>query len=181
MSTSEEVVALYAEAAVAVAVQQGSLDALCEDAHLVNECLTSAPETMVRLMMPSLSSVDKEMVLSAAFKNNISPLAMELIKMLVKRGRIGLLTCLENAIKKERDRLEEVTAVTVTSAIPLIASEVVAIEHKIRESFGQTNRIRYTTDTTLIAGYRIVTAERTIDCTVRSQLENLREQLIRSK
>jgi len=181
VSSAEEVVALYAEAAVAVAVKQGKLDVLCEDVHFINQCLSEAPELLVRLMMPSLSSNDKEHILLSVFKTNVSPLVMELMALLVRRGRIGLLAYLDDAVKKERDRFEEVTAITVTSAIPLCASEVETIEKKIHEAFGQTNRIRYATDRSLIAGYRIVTAERTIDCTVRSQLDSLREQLMRSK
>lgn len=178
MSSRAMVARRYAEAFIAVAQQQQVLDEACCDIKLISRSVVMAPELLMRLRMPSLSKTQKQKVLKRVVTGVVEPLTLQLIEVLVKRGRVDLLPEMSDAVQEERDRIDLVTKVTVSSAVLLGNDERDAVEQKVRKLFGPTARTTYSINASLIAGYKITTADRTIDCSVRSRLDHLKEQLL---
>lgn len=175
-----EVAAVYAEAFVATGLQQGVLDDICSDMDLIDDCFGRRPDLVVRLAMPSLSTTRKNAVLEKVFGPVVTPLTLRFMQLLVRRGRVRVLAQIAGAVRRERDRVEAVSTITVTSARPFADDEKKELEIKLRRQYGPACRIGYAVDASLVAGYRIAAAGHTADYSVRSGLALLRQQLMRA-
>ena len=178
MTGTAELTEIYAEALLASAAGHGLEKRVEEDAGLIAECLTAAPELHRRLCMPSVSRNEKLRVLKKVFDGHLCELTLRCMELLLKRGRASLLPQLHAAILRVRQRSAGVTEVEVTSAAALDERQRRLFEEKIGSEFGPACRISYSTDSGLIGGFTIRTPERLVDHSVRNSLEQLREQLL---
>jgi F-type H+-transporting ATPase subunit delta len=179
VSRSREVADVYAEAFFETAFKQRALDTVYEDLLLVKGCFQDSPLLLTRLCMPSLNRNERNAIVMSVFNGKIANLTMRLLNLLIQRGRTELLSSMYDAVMRVRDKHEQIIDVTVACTRPVTAEQKNIFEKKIKTRFGGNSRIVYTTDPTLIAGYRITTPENSLDFSVRSGLDKLRKQLLR--
>jgi F-type H+-transporting ATPase subunit delta len=168
----------YAEAFVDIAEKNSLLSSVRDDLLLVKQCFFEMPALLLRLRMPSLNGKQRYRIVEKAFGGSLHSLTMRLIGLVIRNGRIRLLTEMYNAFEKVCERRANIIDVKVTCARPVDAGQMAQFEAVVKRRFGAGSRITYATDLALIAGYCISTAENSVDCSVRSGLLQLRKQLL---
>jgi len=109
----------YAEAFLQVADASGETDVVVGQARSLLEIWSSSPELREALGSPILEVDAKKALLAKLFAEQVSPIFLNLLKLLADRKRIGILgPVLERLLEIYRDQ-NNIALATITSAQPL--------------------------------------------------------------
>lgn len=107
----------------------------------------------------------------------VSPLALNLAKLLVQKGRSLDARAVAEAFNRLADEFEGIAHAQVTTAVPLSEERLQEIARRIGEQLGKqvvaTNRV----DPGIIGGAVIRVGDRLIDGSIRTRLKALRREL----
>ena len=167
----------YAEAAFSVAVRDDTVDAwrseLGSAASIVSE------ERIGRaLANPSIPLETRTATAEATFGPLVGRQVLNLIGLLLRRGRIEELPRLAAEFRRLDDERQGVTHATATSASSLTADEVRALTQRLERYTGGRVELAVEVDPSLLGGLVVQVGDRLIDGSVRSRLERLRNQLV---
>jgi len=108
----------------------------------------------------------------------MSPLARNLAKMLVQRGRFSLVPQIARAFEEMLDERNNVVRAEVVTAVPLSEDESRAVVERLRALTGASDvRVQPRVDPAIIGGLVVRVGDRLIDGSVRSRLIQLRRRL----
>lgn len=179
MTTAKSVVKNYAEACYESASVAGVLDIVRQDLLLIQEAIGENPGLGLRLNMPSLDKSRRSSIAESSFGGSVHPFTLRLILLLIQRGRTYLLPLLHQAVEAVFDERMGISDVVVTTAVEIDQEEKEKFNVFLGNRYGSQSRIKFAVNPGLVAGYRISTTEQSIDCSVRSGIEQLRKKLLR--
>jgi F-type H+-transporting ATPase subunit delta len=167
----------YAEAAFEVAMRDNALDAWRND--LDAAAAVVADERAGRaLANPSIPLETRLSVAQATFGRLVGPKVMNLIGLMLRRGRIDELPRLAVEFRRLDDQRQGITRATAISASSLTPDEVGALTERLERSAGGRVALDTEVDPSLLGGLVVRLGDRLIDGSVRSRLERLRNQLV---
>jgi len=167
----------YAEAAFEVASRDDALDAWRRDLNTAGAIV--ADERVGRaLANPSIPLETRTATAKATFGQLVAPNVLNLIDLMLRRGRIEELPRLAAEFRRLDDERQGITRATVTSALPLTPDELRALTERLEQSTGGRVELDTQTDPALLGGLVVLLGDRLIDGSVRSRLERLRNQLV---
>jgi len=122
---------------------------------------------------------EREQVVAALLGTRLSGPAMNLVRILVRRGNLQLVRPIADEYHRLLNEERGVISAVVTSARELDTDDDRAIRARIAEMTG-TSRLEVRTEINpaLIGGITVRIGDRLIDASVRGRLERLREQLL---
>ena len=167
----------YAEAAFSVAMRDDAVQAwrseLDSAAEIVGE------ERIGRsLANPSIALETRLATAEATFGKLVGKKTLNLIGLLLRRGRIEELPRLAAEFRRLDDERQGITHATASSASPLTGDEVRALTKRLEEYTGGRIELDVEVDPSLLGGLVVRVGDRLIDGSVRSRLERLRNQLV---
>lgn len=167
----------YAEAAFDLASRDGTHETWARDLETLAEI---AAEGRVRDVLgnPAIPLPDRERVLRELVENRISPKTLNLVRLLVQRGRVDLLPLVSGEYRRLMNRHRGVVEAVVTSAAPLTTEDTAALRQRIESMARTTIDLRTAVDPSLIGGLTVQVGGRLLDASVRGRLERLRDQLV---
>ena len=177
MARSTSAARRYAEAAFQLATRDGTFDAWASELAVAAQ-LIGDPRAARIVGNPSVPRADREATLDRLLAKRVSPLVLNLVRLLDQRGRLTLLPAIAAEFTRLLDAMRGVVAATVTSAAPLEKAEVAAIGARLESMTGQTVKLATAVDPSLIGGLTVQVGDRMIDASVRGRLERLRDQLV---
>jgi F-type H+-transporting ATPase subunit delta len=167
----------YAEAAFQVAVRDDAVDAWRRE--LDTAAAIVAEERVGRaLANPSIPLETRTATAKATFGRLVAGKVLNLIDLMLRRGRIEELPRLAAEFRRLDDERQGITRATVTSASPLTPDELRALTERLEQSTGGRVELDTKTDPSLLGGLVVLLGDRLIDGSVRSRLERLRNQLV---
>jgi F-type H+-transporting ATPase subunit delta len=166
----------YAEAAFEIAERDGSMTAWLA-AFDVAEARLADPDAARLLASPAIPAATRERLLDRLVGDAIAGAPRNLLALLIRRGRFELLPSVAAEFRRLYRRREGIVQAVVTSAAPLPAEEVVALEQRLAASTGARVEISQRVDLSLIGGLQVRIGDRLIDGSVRGRLERLRDRL----
>jgi F-type H+-transporting ATPase subunit delta len=166
----------YAEAAFEIGVRDGTLQAWLKDLKLLAVDL-GAGDAAQLLANPAVAFEKRADVVRRATRGRISPLAVNLVLLLVRRGRAHLLADVSREFETLYERREGIVRAQVTSAAPLTDDEERALSDRLGSLAGGTLRMAVTVDPGLLGGVIVRLGDNLIDGSVRGRLERLRNRL----
>ena len=167
----------YAEAAFEVAVRDDAVDAW--RGELDTAAAIVADERVGRaLANPSIALEERTATAEATFGPVVGRKVLNLIGLMLRRGRIEELPRLAAEFRRLDDERQGITRATVTSALPLEPDEVRALTERLERTTGGRVALDTQTDPSLLGGLVVLLGDRLIDGSVRSRLERLRNQLV---
>jgi F-type H+-transporting ATPase subunit delta len=95
---------------------------------------------------------------------------------MLRRGRFELLPDVIREFKRLQRRRDGIVEALVTSAVPLQAGEVAAIEARLVAMTGSTVELHQEVDPGLLGGLTVRVGDQLIDGSVRGRLERLRSE-----
>jgi F-type H+-transporting ATPase subunit delta len=167
----------YAEAAFEVATRDNTVDAWRKELDMAAAVM--ADERVGRaLANPSIPLETRTGVAQATFGRAVGPKVLNLIGLMLRRGRIEELPRLAAEFRRLDDQRQGITRATAVSASALSPDELRALTERLEASAGGRVALDTEVDPSLLGGLVVRLGDRLIDGSVRSRLERLRNQLV---
>ena len=167
----------YAEAAFQIATRDGTTDQWQDRLDQLAAMLDDDRVARVAAN-PALAQGERERMLAEALGWPMDELAFNLVRLLLRRGRIRLASGIAGEFRRLVQRASGVVAATVMSATELSPDEEAAIRARLEKMTGGKVELAFQLDPSLIGGVAVRIGDRMIDASVRGRLERLREHLI---
>jgi F-type H+-transporting ATPase subunit delta len=166
----------YAEAAFQVAVRDDAVERWRSDLDTA-AAVTADPGVGRALANPAVPFETRLAAVRGALGKTVTPGAMNLIGLLIRRGRIEQLPRVSAEFQRLDNARQGITIATATSAAPLTSDEVRALTGRLEGMTGGRIELDLQVDPSLLGGLVVRVGDRLIDGSVRGRLERLRNQL----
>jgi F-type H+-transporting ATPase subunit delta len=177
MAASRSSARRYAEAAFEIAQADGTLDEWLRDLKFAANAV--GQPTVERLLgNPAVAVAVRVKAADDALGKRISDKALNLVRLLIRRGRVELLPQVAKRYEELYERQKGIVRATITSAAPLDDAELQAIQARLSQMTGGTLRTDVSVDPSLLGGVIVRIGDRMIDGSVRGRLERLRNRIV---
>jgi F-type H+-transporting ATPase subunit delta len=170
------VAATYAEALYQAAAAKGAVPQVSADLAALGEALGADGDVARVLHNPQVESRAKKAAL-AGLAGTANPLTINLLQVLVDRGRLEELPAMSAAFADRVAAAEGRLAVEVTSAVPLPDDLRTRVVERIREQTAKTPEITEHVDPEIIGGLVLRVGGVVTDASVRGRLNGLRRTI----
>jgi F-type H+-transporting ATPase subunit delta len=165
----------YAQAAFEIARERDSLEEWASDLALVAQVMAD-PQAATVLSSTKVALADRYRLLEAIL-TDIDPLVMNLARLLVAKGRVGVASQVAEAYRGLVDEHTGVAHATVVTAVPLDDAERRAVEDRLSQVTGKRVVAHLEVETAIVGGLVARVGDRLIDGSTRSKLLALRGAL----
>ncbi len=164
----------YAQAAFDIASRDGTVAQWRSDLDDIAQVLSESAAAPV-LLDPKIPLDRKLAVVERAL--DIQPLAKNLAKVLVQKGRAADARSVATAFGRMADEAEGIAHAEVASAVDLTPEQLADIERKLSQSMGKRVRATASVDPSLMGGIIVKVGDRLVDGSIRSRLKQLKREL----
>jgi len=178
---AERIARVYAESLYAAAEKAGQLEpVLHEYESLVKDVLVVDPRLLILFSSAALGRYARADALAKAFKDRANPTLYAFLQVLNSHERLELLLPIARALRDLFEERARRVRVFVISAVPLSEEEVTRIANGIRTTMKLEPIMVPSIDPSLLVGVKIRVGDKQYDASVRSRIENLKNQLLAS-
>ncbi len=177
MAANDSLVARrYAQAVLELALEQNTLDQWRSDFATLTDVWANTP-IVARFDDPGRSRTRRMEEARTLLQGQVSPLALNLVLLLVQRGRANLAPLIANAFDRlNRERENRVTA-EVTSAVALTSEQRRNLEQQLSGRTGRTVDLRERVDPSILGGLIVRVGDELIDASIIARLRRIEAQL----
>lgn len=180
--SGSELARAYAQAILAAAENAGRVESVLDELdELIADVWQARPDFARLLVSAATATAEKDRILVETFDGRADPLVLNLLRVLNRHGRLGLLTSVANRARLLWEKKVGRQRVTVTSAKPLDATQQDALRESLSGMVGAEPILRYEVDPSLIGGLLVQVGDHVYDASIRNQLRLLRRQLLEEK
>jgi F-type H+-transporting ATPase subunit delta len=131
------------------------------------------------LLASRLIDTDKrDASLLRIFSGKVSPITLNFIRQLNRKGRLGNLpaiaSALDTMVQEQFGRIE----VDVFTATPIGAGELDSVKSRISDALGKDVILHPYTDSSMLGGIKLRLGDQLIDASIQAELRKMRDQLI---
>ncbi len=168
----------YGNALFELALEEGKLDSLYEEAVALIQILNDNEDLIKLLSHPKVSKDEKLKLVADTFDGRVSDELTGLMSMVVEKGHTGQLIRILNYFVKQVKKEKNIGVATVVSAVELSDAQKQAIEKRLIETtVYDTMEVDYAVDKSLIGGLVIRIEDRVVDSSIKTKLENMSRAL----
>lgn len=162
----------YAEAVFRIADEGGSL-ALWS--AVLGEMATVASNSDVKAIIanPNISAAQLADVFLSLCKDVTSTDARNLVELLVRNGRLGVLPEISAQFEILKDEREGVVEAEIVSAFPMDDAQSASLVADLERKFKRKVQASVSVNSALIGGVRITVGDEVIDASVQAKLANM--------
>lgn len=166
----------YSLALYEAAKNDKKLDTIAEDSNNLIGLLKSNKDLYLFFASPVIKHDKKIKIIEAIFKDKISRLSFEFIKLLIVHNREGLIVdTLEGFLDLKNESEGKIKAQVVT-AVQFDDKEKKKIKEKIDGFTNKKSIPDFSKDESLIGGFTVQVKDTVLDASIKRQLENLRKK-----
>jgi F-type H+-transporting ATPase subunit delta len=165
----------YAQAAFDIARERDELDRWVEELRAIAD-LAAQPGVVEVLASSRVPFEVKERLLRSGLAD-VSPLALNLARLLVQKGRIALAEQVWDEYQRLLDEHRGRAQALVLTAVPLSGDEERAVAQRLRELTGKEIVLERRVDPEIMGGLVARVGDRLIDGSTRTRLLELRRRL----
>lgn len=174
MSAESRVASRYAKAFVSVALDGQDQTKLYDDANFVLNTISDSKELALALNSPIIKAEKKAAILKEIFSAKVSDLTNKLFDLVIDKNRTSALKEIMESILSEFDAVKNIQRATVVTSSPLAADTKAVLVEKVAKSTGKTVELEEKVDPALIGGYILTVGDKQLDCSVKTQLQQLK-------
>ncbi|MDD3436514.1 MAG: ATP synthase F1 subunit delta [Candidatus Gastranaerophilales bacterium] len=181
VNTKNELIAdRYAQALVDIA-KEGKLtyEKISDNLSLIEDILTQSKDLKEFLVNPLISIEDKKEIIEKVFSKEINVLIINFLKVLVDKNRFGAFEEVVNSYKKALDDINNITRVTVISAVEMTEEAKKKLKIKLEERLKKNVIPDFSINPDIIAGLVIKIGDNVVDMSLKHKLEDLSKNIIR--
>jgi F-type H+-transporting ATPase subunit delta len=169
----------YAKALLEIGVQQQTYDALGKELDRAAEMFKSSPELRNALENPVFPLEQRKLVLDdVARRLALSKTVRNFVQLLLDKGRIAALPDIARVHRTLLDEYAGRVRATVTSARPLDPMLETRLKAALEKQSGKTVILEKKEDPSIVGGLVTQLGDMVYDGSVRTQLQQLREELL---
>ncbi len=166
----------YAQALLAASQEGKVTDRVAQDLLLLRQIQEELPEFVPFLAHPRIDPAQKEEVL-LSMDAALHPYTRNLLRLLVRRGRAGLLPSLISAYFKAWEGVGGPVHIVVRSARPLSPEARAKLQARLEELLKRAVALEEEVAPELLAGVELVIGGKRVDASLRGRLARLRQVL----
>jgi len=166
----------YAEAVFELATESDALVQWSGDLATIAEFVSERDVARV-LGSSRVPASEKLRLLEAGLAGRVSPLAMNLVKLLNQRGKLHLAREIQARFQEMVDERRGVAHAVVTTAVPLSDDERRAVEARLSQITGKQVDVTPMVDPAIIGGVVARIGDQLIDGSTRTRLVALKRRL----
>jgi F-type H+-transporting ATPase subunit delta len=173
----------YATAIVESAATQGEavLEQVTRDLEEFSAMVDGSQDLRHVLLNPIFTAKERTGALGAVLARvTLSDLSRRLLILLGERNRVSLLADVARNVRRLADQRAGRVRAEIEAAAPLTAEAKELLRRALERRTGRTVEMTVTVDPKLLGGLRARVGSMVLDGTLRSQLDGLREQLLRA-
>ena len=172
----------YADALFDLAIEQNKADDWQAEIEAIQGIIADNPQFNEIMLHPRITKEEKLGLVEEAFEGKVDPQITGLIRIVLEKDRYAQLDEIFDefiSLVKERNH---VGIAWVTTAKALSESQKKAVMDKLLDTTDYTTmEMHYDVDEGVIAGMIIRIGDRVVDSTVRTKLEGLTRQLMKTQ
>lgn len=169
----------YAKSLIDLAREQNALDAIYADMLQVIEVIKSNSQLQAVLKNPIIKLDKKESILSDIFGKSAHPVLLSFFKLLVEKGRAGVLFATAKEFIVEFNQERGIVEASVLSAVPLSSEQKEQIISIVKEEYGSEVILVNEIDAELIGGFILTVGDRQIDASIAGKLNRLEQHFLK--
>ena len=163
----------YGAALLELALEEGSLNMLYEEAQALVTVLQENEELLRILKHPQIDKDEKRKIVDNIFKGRVS-------KDMVGLFGIMVVDVLHYFIRQVK-RVKNIGVASVTSAVALTGAQKASIEKRLLETTDFASmEVTYTVDASIIGGLVIRIDDRVVDSSIKTKIETMSKALAQS-
>lgn len=167
----------YSKALLEVAQERQQLEAVLAEVAAFNQVIQSTD--LQDFLVDVAYSDDKKHQVIESLQNVSSDIFKNFLEVLVKNQRMALLPLIIKEVRHQADNLFKISDVDVTSAIVLSDIQLSKLETTIKSKFDLNEvTIKNTVDTSILGGMIINARGKSIDASIKSQLNKIAKSII---
>jgi len=165
----------YAKALVDVLPEE-KLEKVLEEAKAINSLID---DRAIRYFKSPVVSVEKKKALieQVLSKVEVTEELKRVLLLMAEKNRLGILREFVSELEALVDAKLGIVKAEITSATELDEDTIEKIKAKIEELFGKKAEISVSLDPSLIGGFIVRVADKIIDASIKTQLENLKKAI----
>lgn len=168
----------YARALFSAAQKQNCVNDVDADLAGVVAVLQSSPKFKDFMVSPVTNDKDKTNLIDKTFSGRVNPLTLQMLHLLVAKGRDGELLHIQLEYSALRRQSERIVKAVIESAVELDEAQKNAVVAKIGNITGNRVEPEYRVDPRLIGGVKVTYDNYVLDGTARGYLDKMKETLI---
>ncbi len=168
----------YALALLELAEEAGQEEAVLGELGALARELEADPALAAFLASPLIAEAERRRVLERAFRDRLSHLAVDLLQVMNRKGRLGLVRAVVGAARQELDRRRGRVEVAVATAVPLPRPLRERLERVLAQVTGREPRLSERVDPALLGGLTVSVEDGKMDASLAAQLRRLGDRLI---
>jgi len=170
---------IYAKSLFELALESNELEKMVEELEALTQALKQVPDAKEILVSAPLPLVAKKEVLSKALAGIEESMLYNFMMVLLDKGRMEDLDAIFLAYKKLVNEHLGIMEGTVASAVSLSEDQLTKLSAVFSRILNQKVKLNPTLDSTLIGGYRVNVGGKVYDNSLKFQLAQLQEDLMK--
>ena len=171
----------YASAMLQVGSALGKASAFGEQLTVVAHAISDDPQMRVFIESPKISRENKKAVLSSALTGKVAEQVLNLLKLLIDRGRQFLVQDIADTYTELEDVAAGRVKATITSAVEMPAEQRDSLVASIQTKTGREVVATEVVDPELLAGLTIQVGDLVVDGSLRSHLHRVRQEVLQTR
>jgi len=165
----------YAKALIELAAERDALQQLDSDMRHISSSIDENPELQNLLQNPIINSDVKQDAL-LGFYGDLTPLALDTIRVLVENKRIELLQNVADQYIILYEELKQEDVAEVTTAVSLDQALEKKLLQKLKTLTGNSVTLNNTIDESILGGFILRIGDIQYNASIANKLENLRRE-----
>ena len=166
----------YSIALYSIAEEKSSVSELAKDFTYVLELIAGSRDLELFFKSPVINNAKKLAAAKEIFESKVSPMTMNFMNLMIKRGREALTKDIMNDFLNLKKEKEGILNVSVKSAVALSDEEKKSLGNKIDSYTGKKSDMTYEVDKSIIGGFVANINDTILDASIKRQLEMLRDK-----
>ena len=171
----------YASAMLQVSTAQGEASAYGDQLNAVAHAISDDAQLRVFIESPKISRENKKAALHAALSGKVAEPVLNLLKLLIDRGRQFLVEDISDTYGELEDVAAGRVKATITSATEIPAEQRDALVASIKSKTGREVVATEVVDAGLLAGLTIQVGDLVVDGSLRSHLRRVRHEVLQTR
>jgi F-type H+-transporting ATPase subunit delta len=168
----------YALALFNAARSRGALDAVADDVTSLQELVRTDARLIAFLGAPDIPDDRKSAFVKTVLGARVSPLTLELLELLVRKGRLPVLSQVLATFQDLTLEARGIVRVQTVTAVKLSEAERASLVDKLQKLTRKTVRMTESLDPRILGGVVVKMGGKVIDGSVRTALDTLKKALL---
>jgi F-type H+-transporting ATPase subunit delta len=173
----QRVVKRYCKALFELALEQDQLVTVEKDLERIDEIIGQNKDFTAFFASPIVRESQKTKFLTEIFKDQVSVLTGQFLRLLSEKKRSSLLPLIVQHFWAMLLAYRDIVEVELTSVVDLNNDQLKRIQNNLQEVTGKSVILKKSYDPALIGGFIVKMGDTVIDNSIRNQLNKLHERL----